>query len=416
MTADNDNPAQNTAPAAPAKATSAAQSAAVPGSKTHDKQDQDSQKAAAGPAQPAVAKPVKARRVSVFGLLFNLLLVAGIAVAGFYVYEQNKAINVLFGKQNTMADQRNDTLARLDALQDGNQVLQTANQALQDTLAEVRQKTAELFAQQNADIARLQNELVSIRLRISTTNPGASQEWQLAEAASLLRLARQHLIISRNMTTAQALYIAADDVLKAIDDPAIFAVRETLAGELAAIRAVTEVDVSSLYLQLGAVADQVNSLQVTNDLAVQINNGQPVSLNGQATAAEADWFSRFVSYMRNTLNNYFVVRRRDVPIQPLMTPGQESVLIQGIRLQIEQGRTALLRGEQEVFSASLGQARDTVATYLTGDEGIKASILNTLDAARGRRIVTEVPPLNRSLAALEQILSAQEAGTTRAGN
>jgi len=105
-----------------------------------------------------------------------------------------------------------------------------------------------------------------------------------------------------------------------------------------------------------------------------------------------------------------------VPIQPLMTPGQESVLIQGIRLQIEQGRTALLRGEQEVFSASLGQARDTVATYLTGDEGIKASILNTLDAARGRRIVTEVPPLNRSLAALEQILSAQEAGTTRAGN
>lgn len=413
MTADNDNPAQNSAPAAPAEAKSAAQSAAVPGSKTHDKQGQDSQKAAAGPAQPAVAKPVKARRVSVFGLLFNLLLVAGIAVAGFYVSEQNKAINVLFGKQNTMADQRNDTLARLDALQDGNQVLQTANQALQDTLAEVRQETAKLFAQQNADIARLQNELVSIRLRISTTNPGASQEWQLAEAASLLRLARQHLIVSRNMTTAQALYIAADDVLKAIDDPAIFAVRETLAGELAAIRAVTEVDVSSMYLQLGAVADQVNSLAVTNDLATQIAQGESVSLATEEASGEG-MISRFFTRVRNSLNNYFVVRRRDVPIQPLMTPGQEAALMQTIRLQIEQGRTALLKGEQAIYSASLEQARNNIEAYLAGDEGVRNSVLQTLDNLRARRIVTEVPPLNRSLQALDQILSTREPGTPAA--
>lgn len=417
MAADNDNPAQDSPPN-PADAASAAQPAVMADTKPEDKGDQ---KAAAAPTDTSGNKPVqkpaaRGRGVSALGVLFNVLLVAAVAMAGFFVYEQNKAIDVLFGQQNAMVEQRNNTVARLDTLQGTNQALQTANQELQDTLAAVRQETTALFEQQNAEITRLQNELVSTRLRISTTNPGASQEWLLAEAASLLRLARQHLIVSRNMTTAQALYIAADDVLKAIDDPAIFAVREALAGELASIRAVTEVDVSSLYLQLGAVADQVSSLQVTNDLAVQINNGQQVPLNGQAASAEAGWFSRFVSYMRNTLNNYFVVRRRDVPIQPLMTPGQESALIQGIRLQIEQGRTALLRGNQEVFSASLGQARETIATFLAGDEGVRNSVLNTLDAARSRRIVTEVPPLNRSLAALEQILSSREAGSTPAAN
>jgi len=359
------------------------------------------------------ARAEKSRAGSFINMFFCLVLVGSLGYTGYMVYEQDKAVNVLFEQYNGLVQARNGNTNLLNTLQESQGTLQQNQSALQNSLASVRQEAAELVAAQAAEIQALQNELVSTRLRINESNPGASQEWLLAEAASLLRLARQHLVVTRNVRTAQALYIAADDVLKQIDDPAIFAVRETLAGELAAIRAVTEVDVSSMYLQLGAVADQVNSLAVTNDLATQIAQGESVSLATEEASGEG-MISRFFTRVRNSLNNYFVVRRRDVPIQPLMTPGQEAALMQTIRLQIEQGRTALLKGEQAIYSASLEQARNNIEAYLAGDEGVRNSVLQTLDNLRARRIVTEVPPLNRSLQALDQILSTREPGTPAA--
>ena len=354
--------------------------------------------------KPAAGKS----RISVFvDMVFNLILLGSIGAIGYLVYEQDKAVNVLFEQQNSLTTQRNSNIARIDSLQAGIEELRVA-------LAGAREEAAALVAEQAVAIDRLQNELVSTRLRINTTNPGASQEWLLAEAASLLRLARQHLVVARSIRTAQALYIAADDVLKQVDDPAIYSVREILSQELAAIRAVPEVDVSSLYLELGAIADQVNNLQVTNDLATQVAGGEAVSFSGDGQVEEG-MIGRFFSRIGSTLDSYFVVRRRDVPIQPLMTPGQEAALMQTIRLQIEQARTALLKGEQEIYGASLGLARDNIEAYLAGEDNIQGSILTSLDSLRTRRIVTEVPPLNRTLAALEQILSARDTGDAPAG-
>ena len=375
---------------------------------------EEGNKAVPGPGTntPAPATPTKAvkkpagrngrNKIAVaVDMFFNLILLGSIVFIGYMLYEQDKAVNILFGQQNEFAGQRSNNDARFAAQQ-------TALEDLQATIAGARLEAAELVAVQAAEIERLNNELASMRLRINSSSAGASQAFLLAEAASMLRLARQHLVLARDIRTTQALYIAAEDVLRRIEDPAIYAVREMLAGELASIRAVAEVDFSSMYLQLGAVAEQVSSLRVTNDLEAQIAAGEQVPLSADETRGEGNWLGRFFSRIRNTFSNYFVVRRRDVPIQPLMTPGQESALMQTIRLQIEQGRTALLRGEQEIYTASLAQARDNIAAYLAGPGNTRDSILAALDNLRTRRIVTEVPPLNRALPALEQLLSAQE--------
>ena len=223
-------------------------------------------------------------------------------------------------------------------------------------------------------------------------------------------------MVNQSIRTAQALFIAADDVLKQIDDPAIFSVREILAGELASIRAIPEVDVQEIYLSLGAVAEQALTLQMNNDLATQIENSERVNFSGNTVAQEdGGMLSAFFNRISQTLDDYFVVRRRDVPIQPLMTPGQEAALAQTIQLQIEQGRTALLKGEQEVYVSSLGKASQNIDSFLVGDEAVKAALLTTLEDLSRRRVVSEAPPLNRSRAALEQILSTRTLPAQQAG-
>jgi uroporphyrin-III C-methyltransferase len=342
-------------------------------------------------------------------LIFNFVLVASICFIGYMVYQQDVALSVLSDQQSAINGQRNEAGERINQLQ-------SSVRALESSLVQTRQESSNFIQEQAAAISRLENELVSTRLRITTNNPGASQEWLLAEAASLLRLAQQHLVINQSIRTAQALFIAADDVLKQIDDPAIFSVREILAGELASIRAIPEVDIQEIYLSLGAVAEQALTLQMNNDLETQIENSERVNLSG-TTAAQEDrgLLSSFFNRIGQTLDDYFVVRRRDVPLQPLMTPGQEAALAQTIQLQIEQGRTALLKGEQEVYLASLGKASQNIDRFLVGDEAVKAALLTTLEDLSRRRVVSEAPPLNRSRAALEQILSARPLPAQQAG-
>ena len=337
-------------------------------------------------------------------LAYQLLLIVGIAISGFYVYEQDKAINVLFQQQNDFNSERSRVI-------ENTTLLQESINALQNAMAALEQESAAQAEQQSAEIVRLQNELVSTRLRISSNNPGASKEWLLAEAASLLRLAQQQMIVGRNMRTAQALFIAADDVLEQIDDPAIFAVREVLVGELASIRAGEEVDIRSIYLELGGIAGQLSGLQVSNDLARQVNEGERLVLSDTSDSAEDGIMGTLISRFTQTLDNYLVVRRRDEPLDALMTPGQEAALMQSIRLQLEQGRTALLRQEQEIYTSSLSRARAAIDDYLAGNASLKTRIIDDLDRLSARRIVTEPPPLSRTRTALEQILDVREAGT-----
>lgn len=362
-----------------------------------------------GPEPGTVKKAATGNRAFVImDLVFNMIVVGSLCFIGFMVFEQNKAITVLFDQQNSFSSQRDETGSRID------QLLLTA-QDLENALALTREESNNALLNYSAEIERLENELVSTRLRITSSASGASQVWLLEEAASLLRLAQQHLVVAKSVRTAQALFIAADDVLKQIDDPAIFSVREILAGELAAIRAVNEVDIRDIYLRLGAVAGQVASLQVSNDLNAQLAEGTPVEF-AQNVDEESGLASRFFSSIGNTFDKYMVVRRRDVPLQPLMTPGQEAALMQMILLQIEQARSALLIGQQEIYLQSLELARANIEQFLSGDASVKAVVIATIDTLKQSRIVTEPPPLSRTRTALQPFLVVAQTPASEAAN
>ncbi len=372
----------------------------------------------AGPAAVSPARRSTGKAGTIFSLFLNLILLGAIGVLAYLMYEQDRVVKVLSEQQNSLSSQRNNTGEQISQLQSS---LQSMESQLQNQLTETQQAsdtlTRNLIQQSmqelDADIQRLQNELISTRLGINANTPGASQQWLLAEAASLLRLAQQQMVVARNIRTAQALFIAADDVLKQIDDPAIFSVREILAAELAAIRSVSEAPIQDIYLQLGAISEQLESLQVNNDLQQQVAAGERVGLFNNESVEKPGLLAQFFSRFGSVVNRFLVVRRRDTPLDALMTPGQEAALLQTVRLQLEQGRTALLKGEQEIYSASLLQARSNIADYLSGEASLKTSILSSLDSLIERRIVTEVPPLIRTRSALDQIILAGELASER---
>ncbi len=109
-------------------------------------------------------------------------------------------------------------------------------------------------------LANLQNDQQRLSQRLESVLDGSRQDWRLDEAEHLLRLATLRLSALQDVATAEALVLAADDILREQDDPAAFAAREQLSRSLEALRTTQRPDRVGLFLQLGALREQATTL------------------------------------------------------------------------------------------------------------------------------------------------------------
>jgi uncharacterized protein HemX len=88
-------------------------------------------------------------------------------------------------------------------------------------------------------LAQLQGDQQLLNQRLETVLGASRQDWRLAEAEHLLRLASLRLSSLQDISSATALVQAADEILHEQDDPAAFAAREQLAKSLQALRSTS---------------------------------------------------------------------------------------------------------------------------------------------------------------------------------
>jgi uroporphyrin-3 C-methyltransferase len=324
-----------------------------------------------------------------FVLLSLLLLLAAVAGLAWRQVEQEQTLVALRADYTALQQQSAGSVDRFAVLQqDQRQLTSDLQQMIQAELGAIDARVTAQAGQLNA----INRELVSTRLRLGELDSSASP---LSEAEALLRLAQQRLVLASDPGTAAELFQTADELLRQLDDPAIIAVREILAGELAVLRSLTEVDVAGLYAQLGAQGALVDSLTVASGAGARDFDMAETA----ATAPEGDsWFSSIAA----ALDNYFVVTRTNQAVVPLLTTEQEYLLRGSIQLQIEQARLALLRADPQIYQSALDAARAAIGQNLQGDN--KEQVLATLTTLRDTPILMTLPPLGATLNALRQLL------------
>jgi uroporphyrin-3 C-methyltransferase len=353
------------------------------------------------PGQPPTNSMKSGSNTPLAGKVTISILAIAVAGLGFYTWEQHKAIEVLFGEYNTLNQQGEvlitSSASQIAAMEGSWQVLESAVQN------ELQQARTTLTAQNN-QIDVLSRDLVATRLRITDSGAGASRAWMLAEAESLLRLARQRLLLARDVRSATGLLVSVDDLLSQLNDPAVFAVREALASDLAVLQGVREADIPGLYAQLGVQIERVLGLDIKADgRAQRFLLPEPGELG-----ADTGWLDR----MKSRFERYFVITRSDTDPVPVLTPEQAWVIRQSQALRIEQARFALLKGQQDTWQVVLDDAIMGIETYLDGEE--KEDLLVTLATLRDTPILTNIPPASNGLNAIRQILpqAVIETGST----
>jgi uroporphyrin-3 C-methyltransferase len=335
----------------------------------------------------ASPKPAKGSPLVTILLLLLIVAVAGMAYWGWM--QQQSLAQTQAGLQKSLEGQQ----ARIGDLQ---QLL----------------KEAQDQSSWQAAIAGVDKRLANNSKRLRSLESTNRDDWLLAEAEYLLRLANQRMLMERGTEGALALLQAADKILKDLDNDELFPVRQQLARDMAALKLAPSVDRSGLYLQLAAVAEQVEGLSdLPGDLSVK---EQPVPV-AEAMAEEAKqnpdqgvWTqlqSNFWDAMA-VVGKYIRVRHHDQTIVPILPPESSQYLRQNIRLTLEQAQLAMLRENTKVYQHSLAEAEALMRKYFaTQDRGML--LADEIKSLAQLDVKTPLPSISASLTALRDFISRQ---------
>ncbi len=324
-------------------------------------------------------------------LLGSMLLLALLVLAGYSEWRQQQ------------------TLQQLQDLQA--QIQSTSQQAAQQqsswqSLDGLQQQQKRQWAQVGEQLQQQQRQLSDQGRRLQSLATTNRDDWLLAEAEYLLRLANQRQLMERGGRGAQALLQTADNILRDLDRVDLFAVRRALAADQLALAVAGQVDREKIFSQLSVVNDAIRSMPLLQlgervDIApqtIEIEAPEPV-----LDAALEPWQQRVLQSFQqflHKLRSYIRIREHNQPLQPLLSPAQERLFRQNISLLIEQAQLALLREEQQIYQQSLARAAEALSQFVSLNE-VALTLVAQLETLAAINVVQSLPDISGSLEQLK---------------
>lgn len=340
-------------------------------------------------AAPKMAAATNNKTNRLVWILMALIAMAA-AAGGFYLFSQDAANGRHIGK--TMADV-SGAIQRVDQ----------QTEAVREVQREIDKQAAlvQSTAQQNtARLEAMEQQLLSQNQRIIALSTTNRDDWLLAEAEYLMRLANQRLMTAKDYKAAIELLTAADTIAAELDDQGLYPLRKTLAEEIAALRNASGADIDGLYFRLGAVAKQVEQLRLLPATDYQL----PFADSTSEKTAPATWQQRLKASLSSAfekMGNAITIQRRDDMYKPLLAPEYESAVRQNVHLMFEQAQMAAMAGKQRLYDDSLNKAKHWLNNYYVLDKDGTAKMVQEIDQLLTVTVETQTPDISSSLRALK---------------
>ncbi|UUY09688.1 uroporphyrinogen-III C-methyltransferase [Pseudomonas sp. J452] len=337
--------------------------------------------------QPVVA-PAKAkgRGLAAVALLIGA---AGLAAGGWSSWQ-------LYLQQGQAADQLNQV----------QQVGEAAKQQIEDSESRVAKRlaglpTADQLATQRDLLVSLQGDQQRLAQSLSGLLGKSREDWRLAEAEHLLRLAMLRLSALQDVNSATALVQGADSILQAQDDPQAFAARGELIKVLEALHSLPQVDRSGLFLQLAALRGQVDQLQMLAPEYI-LPSEVPTAVSASDSSRWAELWAQLSRYVRLDL-------QADQDVRPLLAGQSLAQVRLTLALALEQAQWGALNGQADVYKQALASADNVLGSYFDRDNQAVKAMQQRIGELGEQAVVAKLPSLDPALNTLQAYLKLREA-------
>ena len=231
-----------------------------------------------------------------------------------------------------------------------------------------------------------------------------AKDWLLLKARYYLEMAQINANWSDNVQTTSALLQQADELMANFHDKPSLMVRQSIAKEIATLNNSPKLDLAGLLIKLDKAQAQVAQLPL-NPTLTPVDH-EPSTPNSPKTAA--DWRDRLKDSV-GLLEKVVVVRHHDEDILPLPSPAYESMLREGIRLNLQGAQWAALQNNEAIYQFSLAQALKNIKRSFEPQAPITLDLVKQLQALQQITIVLKKPSIEESLPLLNQLIESKTA-------
>ncbi|MBC8649776.1 heme biosynthesis operon protein HemX [Pseudomonas sp. MTM4] len=312
---------------------------------------------------------------------------AGLAAGGYSVWQTQQ-----------LAEQERQQLGAAQATREQARQLDTRSQQLASRLGRLEQlPSAEQLEERRRLLSELQSDQQRLSGRVEQVLGASREQWRLAEAEHLLRMAMLRLSAMQDVQSAESLIAEADLILRKQDDPGAYGTRQKLLEGLEALRSLPDMDRTGLFLQLGALRGQANQL---NGLAPEFENG-PSQPQTQGESRWRQWLDELTRYVRIDFN-------AGTDVKPLLAGQSLAQVRLALSLAIEQAQWAVLNGNEEVYRQSLEQAARLIEDHFSEENGQSRGLRDRIGELAKRQVSVTLPDLTPALQAMQSYVQTRE--------
>lgn len=358
--------------------------------------DAQSTAALTGPSEQPEPRPSSSSRAALpLAILAFLLALAAAGLGGWSVWQGQQLQRTA---EAQLAEQQQQQQQWQAAQTTSEQRLAQAERVVQARLAAL--PSQEQLSEQRQLLQTLQGDQQHLAQSVTRLLGASREDWRLAEAEHLLRLAILRLSSMQNVPSAIALVQVADDILRTQNDPLSFAARGEMLKALEALRTLPQPDRNGLFLQLAALREQGERLMHQSPHFTP----SPATDTPAQASEEHFWqyaWRRLSPYLRIELN-------AEQELRPLLA-GQNLMQVRlALTLALEQAQWAALNGQPQVYRAAIQQAVDILNGYFDGANPAARRLEQRLNELAEQPVSVETPDLRAALQSLQAYLRQRQ--------
>ena len=336
---------------------------------------------------------------NLLGSLALGLSTIAVATSGWLYFQSTQTtlpqdVQQLIAQQNTLSSKLSSNTLNQSQLNELTKKVSLSEQMIQS-------QKEQLVAQQT-----LQNEkLQSLQAKLNRLSNTTKEDWKLAEAEYLIRLANQRLLLEADSSGAATLLSNADDILNELEDPIVFATRKALAKDIQALKSINQFDLEGAYLQLNALYDSVASLpQREPSKEWQTNTSETLPENTDSESTSVSSVKSALDSFWASIRSLVVINYNHKPIKALLPPAEYQQLITGLQLQLEVAQVALIKGEPAIYQQALSRVAKATTEHFETQSNTVTTFLASLTALQQLNPSPELPLPRESLMSMKSLM------------
>lgn len=329
--------------------------------------------------------PAPHKRVHSYSRLTTALAVLALATAGYALWRLDA------------------TRERLDEVNDLARTVAADRNALEGELRTLAQRERQSERELRAGLDALHalpkqvQDLSTAVEDLHGRTEGPQRAWSRAEALFLMEIAQRSLVLDRDVATAIAALESADSRLTSVRDPALTSVRQQLALELQALRAVRVADRTGVMTRLAATEAQVAHLPVEGILAIERDRAPSDSLPD-------GFFARARAIAARALASLVRVREVDERGGSIVTMDEQLVRKQHLQLLLFSARSAVARHDKAAYRSALAAARQWLGEFFDTSAPAAQSLLKEIQLLEAVEIDPALPDISKSAESLQRLM------------